>query len=149
VNHIVHKVAAYITCDRQLLVFSHPEFPEAGIQIPAGTVAEGENFEDAVLREAFEETGLSGLRIQSTLGTCIYDMRPLTGKNVDIHRHFYHLSIPGPVERTKWRHWERNPSEGSTEPIMFELYWVNFPEDVPELSGGLGDMLHKLMTVAS
>lgn len=145
-NQFVHKVAAYITCGNQLLVFSQPEFPEAGIQIPSGTVGEDENFDTAVLREAFEETGLSGLRIQSFLGTCVYDMKPITGKNIDIHRHYYHLSIPGPVERSRWQHWERTPSEGATEPILFELYWVDFPDDVPELSGQLEDMLHKLAT---
>ena len=144
-NKIVHKVAAYITWDHQLLVFSQPEFPEAGIQIPSGTVDEGENFDIAVLREAFEETGLSGLKIQSFLGTCVYDMRPITGEKVDVHRHYYHLMVSSPVERSRWQHWEKTPSEGSTVPILFELYWVDFPDDVPELSGELGDMLHELI----
>ena len=68
-NRIVHKVAAYITCNHQLLVFSHTDFPEAGIQVPAGTVGEGESFDEAVLREAYEETGLPDLSIESYLGT--------------------------------------------------------------------------------
>ena len=72
-------------------------------------------------------------------------MRPITGKNVDVHRHYYHLMISSPVERSRWQHWEKTPSEGSTVPILFELYWVDFPDDVPELSGELGDMLHELI----
>ncbi len=33
------KAFAYITHAHHLLVFSHPAAPEAGIQVPAGTVA--------------------------------------------------------------------------------------------------------------
>ncbi|HXX77501.1 MAG TPA: NUDIX domain-containing protein [Ktedonobacteraceae bacterium] len=50
---VKHKVFAYITYQHQLLVFHHPFAPEAGIQVPAGTVEEQERAEDAVLREAF------------------------------------------------------------------------------------------------
>lgn len=145
-NKIVHKVAAYITCNQQLLVFIEPDFPEAGVQVPAGTVGEGEQLEDAVLREASEETGLTNLKIESYLGTHIYDMRPITGDEVDIHRHYYHLSYPGPISKNRWQNWEQTPSGGETEPILFELYWVDFPDDIPELSGRLGDMLEKLPT---
>ena len=147
-NRIVNKVAAYITCENQLLVFSHVDFPEAGIQIPAGTVGEGENLDEAILREAYEETGLDNLQIESYLGTHVYDMRPIDGRDVDIHRHYYHLSIPGPVKDSKWQHLENDPSDGTTEPILFELYWVNIPDEIPELSGELGDMLYKLIADA-
>ncbi len=37
---IKHKVFAYITSQHQLLVFRHPYAPEAGIQVPAGTIEE-------------------------------------------------------------------------------------------------------------
>ncbi len=147
-NPIIHKVAAYITYNHQLLVFSHVDFPEAGIQIPAGTVEEGENLDEAVLREAFEETGLDNLRIESFLGTQVYDMRPIDGRDVDVHRHYYHLSIPGPLDTVRWQHWEESPSEGAEEPILFELYWVEIPAEIPELSGELGEMLDKLFADA-
>lgn len=65
----VQKVTAFITRKRlfgtQLLVFQHPT---AGIQLPAGTVEMGEDLETAVLREAFEETGLSQLNLKKYLG---------------------------------------------------------------------------------
>jgi 8-oxo-dGTP pyrophosphatase MutT (NUDIX family) len=144
-NEIVHKVAAYITCDNKLLVFSHADYPDAGIQIPSGTVGDREDLDDAVLREAFEETGLDNVRIESFLGTRVYDMQPIDGRNVDIHRHYYHLSVPGPIEVNKWQHWELSPSEGTTEPILFELYWVEIPDGIPSLSGELGDMLNNLI----
>lgn len=147
-NQIVHKVAAYITCNHQLLVFIEPNFPEAGIQVPAGTVGEGEPLEEAILREAIEETGLTNLKIESFLGTRVYDMRSITGDEVDIHRHYFHLSYSGPMDKNRWQNWEETPSGGETEPILFELYWVDIPDNIPKLSGKLGDMLEKLPTNA-
>ena len=52
--------------DYELSLFEHPA---AGIQIPAGTVEAHETPDVAVLREASEETGLSGLTISHYLGT--------------------------------------------------------------------------------
>ena len=54
------KAYAYITYEDRLLVFSHPHAPEAGIQVPGGTLNDDERPEDAVTREAREETGLTG-----------------------------------------------------------------------------------------
>jgi len=39
---ITEKVVAYITQGDRPLVFSHPLCPEAGVQVPAGTIEEGE-----------------------------------------------------------------------------------------------------------
>jgi len=46
-------------------VFEHPT---AGIQLPAGTLLPGEDSLTGALREAFEETGLDGLKFESELG---------------------------------------------------------------------------------
>ena len=68
-NEIVQKVTALIVRERngvkELLVFKHPT---AGIQIPAGTVEEGEDIETAVKRETYEETGLRFVEIENYLG---------------------------------------------------------------------------------
>ncbi len=68
-NKLVQKVTAFIVRERdgvkELLVFKHPT---AGIQIPAGTVEEGEDIETAVQREAYEETGLQFVEIENYLG---------------------------------------------------------------------------------
>jgi 8-oxo-dGTP diphosphatase len=136
------KVIAYITCGDKLLVFSHPRYPEAGIQVPAGTVEEGESLEEAVLREAREETGLEGLRIQSYLGVREYDLSASDRSGVQ-RRHFFHLALCGEAP-TRWRHYEKYPSDGSTEPIEFEFFWARFPGEVPELAGGQGELLHRL-----
>ena len=66
---MIEKVTAFITRQSKngddLLLFEHPH---AGIQIPAGTVEDGETPEQAVLREAIEETGLTSLSIRRYLG---------------------------------------------------------------------------------
>jgi 8-oxo-dGTP diphosphatase len=55
-----NRVLCYITRARKdILVFEHTEdYPDAGIQVPGGGVEEGEAYEQAALRECFEETGL-------------------------------------------------------------------------------------------
>jgi 8-oxo-dGTP pyrophosphatase MutT (NUDIX family) len=70
------KVTAFITCGSRLLLFRHLF---AGIQIPAGTVEEGETPEQAVLRETFEETGLSAVRIVRQVGAQETTLAPNTG----------------------------------------------------------------------
>ncbi len=49
------KILAYITRQRgsetQLLVFGQVDFPEAGVQVPEGTVKSGEAIERAAQRE--------------------------------------------------------------------------------------------------
>ena len=68
-NKVIQKVTAFIIRERddvkELLVFKHPT---TGIQIPAGTVEEGEDIETAVKRETYEETGLQFVEIESYLG---------------------------------------------------------------------------------
>lgn len=138
------KVVAYVTRGDKLLVFSHPLFPEAGIQVPAGTIREGEPPDDAALREAREETGLHELEIRSFLGVREHDLSPYGIPEV-YRRYFFHLECCQDTPIT-WRHFENDPSDGSPAPIELEFFWVRFPNEVPELSGGQGELLHKLVT---
>lgn len=46
------------------------------------------------------------------------------------HRYFYHLPYSGNPP-TAWRHDET--SGGTTEPIVFEFFWADLPDEVPEL----------------
>lgn len=118
----LNKVYAYITRQEQLLVFRHIDFPEAGIQVPGGTMEAHEEAHMAVLREAYEETGLEGLRLLSYLGK--YEWRSSAAGHQEIHyRHFYHLSCGKNVPET-WRHYEHHPSNGSPAPILFEFCWL-------------------------
>jgi 8-oxo-dGTP pyrophosphatase MutT (NUDIX family) len=43
---------------RELLVFEHAGIPEAGLQVPGGTIEEGETPLQAVAREVLEESAL-------------------------------------------------------------------------------------------
>ncbi|MBI1259786.1 MAG: NUDIX domain-containing protein [Chloroflexi bacterium] len=67
---VVGKVTAFITREtnevRQLLVFTHPN---AGVQLPGGTMEAGETPEIAILREVQEETTLTSVEIVAHLET--------------------------------------------------------------------------------
>jgi 8-oxo-dGTP pyrophosphatase MutT (NUDIX family)/RimJ/RimL family protein N-acetyltransferase len=140
---MTNKVVAYITQGDKLLVFSHPMHPKAGIQVPAGTIEDNESPEQAALREAREETGLHGLEMRSFLGVREHDLS-LYGI-ADVHqRYFFHLECRQETPTT-WHHHENDPSDESPAPIEFEFFWVKFPDEVPELSGELGELLPKLV----
>ncbi len=141
---IKHKVFAYITHGHHLLVFRHLYVPEAGIQVPAGTVETHERSEDAVLREASEETGLSDLTLDCFLGEQKRDMSDF-GRDEIHHCRFYHLRYDGHPAAT-WRHEESDPYEGlEVVPIIFEFFWVRLPNDVPPLIADHGLMLPQLL----
>lgn len=136
---VIYKVFAYITNQNRLLVFRHTDFPEAGIQVPAGTVMPNEDLAAAVLREAQEETGLRDLRIKTYLGEQIRNMEDV-GKDEIHHRHFYHLLCGGnPPEQ--WGHDETDPSASGRSPIRFEFFWAEMPDQIPELIADHGIML--------
>ena len=67
---IKRKVLAYITKDdhdeRKILVFEHKDHPEAGLQVPGGTIEEDESLIDALFREIEEETGIRREELQLT-----------------------------------------------------------------------------------
>lgn len=68
-TNVMRKVTAFVmTKDGRVALFRHPA---AGTQVPAGTVEVGESLEDAVIREAREETGLSPLRLVAKLGEAL------------------------------------------------------------------------------
>ncbi len=135
------KVFAYITHAGRLLVFSYMDFPEVGVQVPAGTLEEGEDPESGVLREAWEETGLEDLKLQSFLGESHF---PVPEWNQIHHRFFYHLTCASePPER--WRHYESLPSDGSEGPYALDLFWVRLPHEVPLLAPGHDALASALM----
>jgi 8-oxo-dGTP pyrophosphatase MutT (NUDIX family) len=137
---VIEKVVAYATQGDMLLVFTHPAHPDAGIQVPAGTIEHGESPDEAVLREFREETGLSDPEIRSYLGTKDYDMSPF-GRSEIHRRHFYHIAL---LEATPsgWTHYET--SGGLTAPIEFRFFWAQLPDRVPRLIAGQGDLLGNL-----
>lgn len=74
----LEKVTAFIVRQQpagsEVLLFEHPT---AGIQVPAGTVEEGEDLSSAALREGGEESGLGDLTLVACLGSV--DEHPVIG----------------------------------------------------------------------
>ena len=140
----VEKVVVYLTQNDRLLVFRHTQYPEAGIQVPAGTVKPGENLTDAAFRESREETGLDEheMILHNKLGSDTIHAGDTPGAPT-IHRHFFHLEFVGNSPAT-WIHYENDPSDGSPAPIEFEFTWLKVPEEIPILAGKQGKMLSRL-----
>ena len=110
------KVVCYIVRDGQLLVFRHADYDleHVGLQVLAGSIRPGESPEDAGLREAREETGLSQFSVVRKLGEIIYDISPYRYEIQ--HRHVFQLQVDEPTEQrwptstqTTWRprSWQR------------------------------------------
>jgi 8-oxo-dGTP pyrophosphatase MutT (NUDIX family) len=138
----VPKVVTYIIAADRLLVFTHPHHPEVGVQVPAGSIEPGERPEAAALREAREETGLTGFGEPVHLGDALYDMS--AHGRAELHqRHFYRLSLER-AECEQWQHLET--SGGRSAPEVFALYWVPLAA-IPELAVGLGAFVHRLLQV--
>ncbi|MGI8877864.1 MAG: NUDIX domain-containing protein, partial [Candidatus Limnocylindria bacterium] len=100
----VAKVLCVIR-DGQLLVFRHRDYPEAGVQVPAGTLHEDEDPAVGALRETEEETGRSG-RIVRTLGRFDHEFRD---RFAGVERHEIHvchafLVEPPPGLPERWSH---------------------------------------------
>ena len=120
----IDKVYAYITYANKLLVFKHVDFPEAGIQVPGGTMDAGETPEMAVRREVFEETGLKSLVFKKYLGEDEYRDSSVHPSE-SISRHFFHIFSTQYVPDTG-QHYEQHPCDDSPAPILFEFYWLPY-----------------------
>ncbi|MFW9843950.1 MAG: NUDIX domain-containing protein [Candidatus Thorarchaeota archaeon] len=142
---IREKVAAYITQEDNLLVFTERGFTEIGQQIPSGTVESSENLEEAVLREVFEESGLRNLRVNKYLGTNDIDQRKYGQER--IHRiHYFHLMCKESTPEA-WSHEEKDPSErdeNTPERIIFDFLWVKLPEGATGLKEGFDTFLSEV-----
>ncbi|MFJ3856154.1 NUDIX domain-containing protein [Streptomyces sp. NPDC090085] len=118
---IKEKVLCYVVRDGHLLVFRHMDYSyeEVGIQVPAGSVRADETPEQAALREAGEETGLTGFSIVRKLGVSEYDMTPYRYELQ--RRHVFHMELTGAAPE-RWASAEDH--DGEQEPTRFECFWV-------------------------
>ena len=95
------KVLLYVTRGYDdLLVLEHTaDYPEAGVQVPAGGVDPGECPEAAAIRELFEETGLRAGTPAVYLQSCWWP-NPEAPSRV---RHYYWVAVPAATSAA-WAH---------------------------------------------
>ncbi|MFI5663660.1 NUDIX domain-containing protein [Streptomyces sp. NPDC051684] len=118
------RVAAYVIRDAagpELLVFDHLGMPEAGTQIPAGGVKAGEDHHTAVLRETFEETGLSTALV---VGAVAEEDKPHPETGQPRRTTFFHLQV-GPSTLDSWVH--RVRGGGEDDGMAFACRFVPLP----------------------
>jgi ADP-ribose pyrophosphatase YjhB (NUDIX family) len=131
------KAYAYIVRGNDLLIFreqleGREDFP----QLPGGTVEAGESIEDALLREVYEESGLSDLTIMRMLGCDAVQGAP---DRIDL-RHFYLVRCNEPMKES-WLHYEEHGSEHDY-PLPFLYSWM----PIEESKLGLGGNHHRFLT---
>jgi 8-oxo-dGTP diphosphatase len=131
VNAWREKVLIYLTRDPgELLVLEHTaEYPDAGVQVPAGGVALGEHPAQAASRELAEETGLT------TDSEPVYlESRVWTDDSAPARvRHYFWMVAP-PSTPDRWSH---TVTAGDGDEGM--LFWFTFqPRREPGLTVGYG-----------
>jgi 8-oxo-dGTP pyrophosphatase MutT (NUDIX family) len=140
----VKKVLAYVVREREgrreLLVFTHRDYPDAGLQVPAGTVDEGEEVLAALFREVEEETGLAA----QSFGPPIY-LGAFNHWNDEWDqpnaRHVFVLPALGEFSDT-WEWTETSGGKGK-ESYVFQFRWARLDEPI-DLAGGQGEYLRRV-----
>jgi 8-oxo-dGTP diphosphatase len=133
------KVLIYLTRQRgegtELLVFEHVDFPEAEVQVPAGSIDPGETAVQAALREAYEEAGLTHLLVICGTGPFLYHNLDAGARH---RRHVFLVTTTQPLPDT----WTHVVSSGAGDKgLRFSYYWLDTKAAVHALSGGQGDYL--------
>ena len=130
------KVIAYIfRRPEEILVFSHVDFPEVGLQVVGGTVEPQEDFQHALSREILEESGLIIHPHELTkIGETIYKRRDREEINL---RHYYSVIKTDLPDR--WKHIVL--SLGEDNGLVFEFFWVSLEEAKRVLDGNFAELL--------
>lgn len=137
----VRKVVGYVVHHGRLLVFTHDDFPleVTGIQVPAGSISEGEAPSEAAVREVLEETGLRA-RVVRALGVELYDVWP---SKPEVHeRQFFQLELLDDDVPERWRAGEGDPSDGGPD-VRWTCWWTPL-RDAHVLGVGFGARLGKI-----
>jgi 8-oxo-dGTP pyrophosphatase MutT (NUDIX family)/predicted DNA-binding protein (MmcQ/YjbR family) len=119
-RRIVRKSIGYVTRGRRVLFFRATETPEAGAELPGGTLEPDEDPNQGLLREIYEETGLSRFAPPRLLGVVTFD--PGDGEEVHL-RHFFHLRLLSEAPAS----WSRVVEEGNGT-FTFNFFWAPVTE---------------------
>ena len=127
------KVLAYITKGEEpnleLLVFEHKHEPEAGLQVPGGTIEENELLIDALYREVIEETGIERDDLSFLGKVHKYNYYP-NEKETAYERNFFHLAYVG--DKCEWEH--NVVSDGQDNGMTFQFHFEPL-RALPKLAG--------------
>jgi len=122
---VIDKVLIYATRNEQILVFQEPDYAHIPLQIPGGTINDGEEPAMAAYREFHEETGIlrtSGIRFLECLEYVYFGTA-----TAQVHRrHCFHLPLEGDFP-AQWQHYEMFPAD-EAKPILFNLFWLPFEQ---------------------
>jgi 8-oxo-dGTP pyrophosphatase MutT (NUDIX family) len=131
------KVLCYVVRNERLLVFRHIDYSyeEVGIQVPAGSIRQGETPEEAALREAREETGFTQFKVVRKLGEITYDISPYRFEVQ--RRHVFSMELTEPTPE-RWVSQELH--DGEQDPTNFECFWIPL-EAAHILQSGQGALL--------
>lgn len=136
---MIPKVLAYITRDgtagREVLVFRHRDHPDAGVQVPGGTVDPGESLIDALIREVEEETGLQNLVVEGQVAKAPFHAE---WRNEWQERNVFHLVAPASVPDS-WTHAVTAGEEDAG--LVYEFFWLGLAAAQSLLAGGQGQWL--------
>ena len=140
------KVLAYVvrldkSGDLELLVFTHSDQPEAGLQVPAGTVDDGETPELAVVRELEEESGLRDIPLVGLIDRYSWT-HPTTGNRH--HRNVFHFEAGADLP-AKWEH--RATGSAEEEGLTFCFEWMPIGKATRLLTASQGQSLSRLTKV--
>lgn len=133
------KVLAYIFRhngdQKELLVFDHVAYPEVSPQVIGGTVDQSESPEAAVIREIFEESGVS-LALQGKIGEFEYYREDIDELQL---RHVFSFETNG--LKDSWTHVVSAGVEDSG--LEFYFYWLPLEIAKKTLVGNMGDYLNE------
>jgi 8-oxo-dGTP diphosphatase len=137
------KVLAYITRgeepDWEILVFKQKDNPDAGIQVPGGTIESDEFIIDALYREIEEETGITREN-RELKGKIIKNKYFPEHKNKIYERTIFHLSYIGDNDE-KWEYIVQG--NGKDEGMTFCHRFVPV-DQIPELAGNQDEAINFL-----
>jgi 8-oxo-dGTP pyrophosphatase MutT (NUDIX family) len=122
------RAVAYVTDPGgRLLVFDHIDV-DAGTQVPAGGVHDGESAEDAVLRELAEESGVDTATCVRKLGEAWGRSEPgdVPAQLEEYVQHAFHLRLDQPRPQEEWE-WEER-SGGELIEHRFAFRWTALEE---------------------
>lgn len=142
-TEIKDKVVGYVIREKnnkfELLVFDHDKkYSEAGTQVPAGTVDKNENFESALLREIYEEAGITDLSIKSKIDQYSF-YREI--QNCHNRRHVYCIVSKNELPDA-WIH--QVTGDGVDKNLNFHYYWIDLEIAKTRLAARLGDSIDHL-----